>query len=73
MSLFSVTNPERRIIRGGFEGKVPKMSQEMANPFLSSALCQANHDAIEDYRHRSVGNTECMDAYRQSVVMDILV
>jgi len=70
MLLFSVTNPEGRIIRPGFEGKVPKTSQEMANAFLSSALGQANRDAIEDYRRRNVGNTERMDAYRQSVVME---
>ena len=54
----------------GFEGKVPKTSQEMANAFLSSALGQANRDTIEDYRHCNVGNTERMDAYRQSVVME---
>jgi len=42
----------------GFEGKVLKTSQEMANAFLSeSVLGQANRDAIEDYRRRNVGNT----------------
>ena len=45
----------------------------MANAFLSSALGQANRDAIEDYRRRNVGNTERMDSYRQSVVMGTLV
>ncbi|KAG2050787.1 hypothetical protein BDR06DRAFT_959744 [Suillus hirtellus] len=68
--LVSVTNPSGRKIRDGFEGKVPRTSEEMAAMFLASPLGQANRDSIEHYRSHNVGKPERIDAYRQSAIME---
>lgn len=68
--LVSVTNPSGRKIRDGFEGKVPRTSEEMAAVFLASPLGQANRDSIEHYRSHNVGKPERIDAYRQSAIME---
>ncbi|OAX36457.1 pleiotropic drug resistance ABC transporter [Rhizopogon vinicolor AM-OR11-026] len=68
--LVSVTNPDGRKIRDGFEGRIPRTSQEMAVAFLASPLGHANRDAMENYRCHYIGNTERENAYKQSVVME---
>lgn len=65
-----MTNPSGRKIRDGFEGKVPRTSEEMAAVFLASSLGQANRDSIENYRSHNVGKPERKDAYRQSAIME---
>ncbi|KAJ8595721.1 hypothetical protein M405DRAFT_806639 [Rhizopogon salebrosus TDB-379] len=68
--LVSVTDPNARNFRDGFEGTAPRSTEDMAAYFLASPLGQANRQSIEDYRHLCVDKPERKEAYRLSAVME---
>ncbi|OJA14947.1 hypothetical protein AZE42_03704 [Rhizopogon vesiculosus] len=68
--LVSVTDPNARNIRAGFEGTVPRTTEEMAAHFLASPLGKANSQSVDDYRNLYVNKPERKEAYHLSAVME---
>lgn len=64
--LVAVTDPNARIVRPGFEHKVPRTADEFATRFAASTLASMNNDDIEAYRHTYVDKADRAVAYRDS-------
>ncbi|KAH9854553.1 ABC-2 type transporter-domain-containing protein [Lenzites betulinus] len=65
--LVAVTDPNGRIVRPGFEGRVPRTAGEFAEHYKRSAFARDNHEDMDAYRAEFVGKAERARAYRASV------
>ena len=68
--LVAVTDPNGRIVRNGYEQRVPRTSQEFADYFLRSEIATWNREDMEFYRVNYVGKEDRLSQYRQSYVSD---
>ncbi|TDL30143.1 hypothetical protein BD410DRAFT_780681 [Rickenella mellea] len=68
--LVSVTDPNGRVFREGYESRVPRTSLEMAEYFKHSAAGQENRDAMAAYRAEHVGKPEKALAYKESAIQE---
>ncbi|KAI0649902.1 pleiotropic drug resistance ABC transporter [Trametes meyenii] len=64
--LVAVTDPNGRIVRKGFEQRVPRTATEFAEYFRRSEFAALNREDMESYRNDFVGKPERVTAYRQS-------
>ncbi|KAI0356868.1 pleiotropic drug resistance ABC transporter [Trametes cingulata] len=65
--LVAVTDPNGRIVREGYEHRVPRTADEFAAYFRQSEFARLNREDMDAYRAEFVGKPERADAYRQSV------
>jgi len=68
--LVAVTDPNGRRIRPGYEGSVPRTSEELASWFMASDFGRQNQEAIEQRCKQCVGNHEHKQAYLSSVAAE---
>ncbi|THH30475.1 hypothetical protein EUX98_g3698 [Antrodiella citrinella] len=68
--IVAVTDPNERIVRVGFENKVPRTPSEFADYFQKSQLGADNRADIDSYEHEHVNKDHKRKSYRQSVVQD---
>ncbi|KAG0695928.1 P-loop containing nucleoside triphosphate hydrolase protein [Suillus ampliporus] len=68
--LVAVTDPNGRKIRPGYEGFVPRTSEELASRFRASDLSRQNQTMVEQYREHYVDNHERKQAYLSSVAAE---
>ncbi|OSD01072.1 pleiotropic drug resistance ABC transporter [Trametes coccinea BRFM310] len=64
--LVAVTDPNGRIVRKGYESRVPRTADEFVEYFRRSEISRWNEDDIASYRAEFVGKPERVTAYRQS-------
>ncbi|KAK3381978.1 ABC-2 type transporter-domain-containing protein [Podospora didyma] len=64
--LTSMTSPLERIVRPGFEGKVPRTPDEFATAWKNSAEYKALHAEIEEYKLTHPINGPDAEAFRAS-------
>lgn len=64
--LTSMTSPQERIVRPGFEGKAPRTPEEFALAWSKSAEFTALQADIEDYKSTHPINGPDAEAFRQS-------
>ncbi|KAL8375071.1 hypothetical protein RB599_001686 [Gaeumannomyces hyphopodioides] len=64
--LTSMTSPQERIVRPGFEGKAPRTPQEFAAAWKASAEYAALQADIEDYKSTHPFNGADAEAFRAS-------
>ncbi|KAI0265431.1 ABC-2 type transporter-domain-containing protein [Gloeopeniophorella convolvens] len=64
--LVAVTDPSARIVRDGFESRVPRSAAEFAAAFMASGPGQQNRADMDAYRQEFVGKPERALAYKQS-------
>ncbi|OJT05939.1 Brefeldin A resistance protein [Trametes pubescens] len=65
--LVAVTDPNGRIVRPGFEARVPRTAAEFAEYYKRSEFARENRADMDAYRSAFVGKPERADAYRASV------
>ncbi|KAI0827349.1 pleiotropic drug resistance ABC transporter [Trametes gibbosa] len=65
--LVAVTDPNGRIVRQGYEQRVPRTAAEFADYFRRSEFARDNHEDMDAYRAEFVGKAERVTAYRASV------
>ena len=68
--LVAVTDPNGRIVRKGYELRVPRTAQEFADYFLRSEIANWNREDMEFYRVNYVGKEGRLSQYRQSYISD---
>lgn len=68
--LVAVTDPNGRIVREGYETKVPRTAQEFADYFLKSEIGILNREDIASYRDDFVGKEHRLTHYKQSHIED---
>ncbi|KAI6361803.1 ZEB2-regulated ABC transporter 1 [Pyricularia grisea] len=64
--LTSMTSPQERIVRPGFEGKAPRTPEEFALAWTNSAEYTSLQADIEDYKSRHPINGPDAEAFRKS-------
>ncbi|KAI8989100.1 pleiotropic drug resistance ABC transporter [Trametes punicea] len=64
--LVAVTDPNGRIVRKGYENKVPRTADEFVEYFRRSPIARQNEEDIAAYRAEAVGKPERVTAYKQS-------
>ncbi|KAI0332261.1 pleiotropic drug resistance ABC transporter [Cubamyces sp. BRFM 1775] len=64
--LVAVTDPNGRIVRKGYEHRVPRTAHEFAEYFRRSEHARRNAEDIAAYRSEAVGKPERVTAYKQS-------
>ncbi|GBE83477.1 pleiotropic drug resistance ABC transporter [Sparassis latifolia] len=64
--LVAVTDPGGRIVRSGFESRVPRTAIEFADTFKQSELAQLNRDDMQSYRDEFVGKPQRASIYSAS-------
>lgn len=62
----TVTDSHGRIIRKGYESRVPRTAAEFADYFCNSEFARANHEDTEAYRQDFVGKRDRESRYEQS-------
>ena len=62
----TVTNPDVRITRPGFENRVPRTAEEFAERFLASNASADNRANMKAYEEESIGQERRALAYKQS-------
>ncbi|KAI0767296.1 pleiotropic drug resistance ABC transporter [Fomes fomentarius] len=65
--LVAVTDPNGRIVRQGYENRVPRTAAEFVEYFRKSEIARATYEDIEAYRAEFVGKPERESHYKQSV------
>ncbi|KAI0752733.1 pleiotropic drug resistance ABC transporter [Daedaleopsis nitida] len=65
--LVAVTDPNGRIVRKGYENRVPRTASEFVEYFQKSQFARANHEDIDAYRAEFAGKPERASHYKQSV------
>ena len=65
--IFSVTDPNGRIVRKGYENRVPRTAAEFVDYFHKSDLSRLNREDISAYHAEFVGKPERVSHYKQSV------
>ena len=63
----TVTDPNGRIVREGYETRVPRTATEFAEYYRRSDIYRANHEDIAAYHEEFVGKPERVSHYKQSV------
>lgn len=64
--LVAVTDPNGRIVRQGYENKVPRTAAEFVEYFQKSDLSRTNREDMDDYRTEFVGKPERVSYYQAS-------
>ncbi|RYP54444.1 hypothetical protein DL768_000750 [Monosporascus sp. mg162] len=64
--LTSMTSPQERVVRPGFEGKVPRTSDDFAQAWKNSAEYKALQAEIETYKQEHPINGPDAEAFRDS-------
>jgi len=64
--LVAVTDPNARIVREGYEGRVPRTADEFAEYYRNSNIWQVNKEDMDAYLDDSVGKPQSALAYRES-------
>ncbi|CDO77419.1 hypothetical protein BN946_scf184857.g26 [Trametes cinnabarina] len=64
--LVAVTDPNGRIVRKGYESRVPRTADEFVEYFRRSEISRANEEDIASYRDEFVGKPERVTAYKAS-------
>ncbi|KAI0265441.1 ABC-2 type transporter-domain-containing protein [Gloeopeniophorella convolvens] len=64
--LVAVTDPNARIVRDGFESRVPRSAAEFAAAFMASGAGKQNRADMDAYSQEFVGKPERALAYKQS-------
>ena len=62
-----VTDPKGRIVRKGFENRVPRTADEFVAHWHKSELARLNREDMAAYRDQFVGKPERVTYYQQSV------
>ncbi|KAH8101733.1 pleiotropic drug resistance ABC transporter [Cristinia sonorae] len=65
--LVAVTDPNGRIVREGYENKVPRTASEFADYYFASEVAAENRADMESYREEHVDKDHKRQSYRQSV------
>lgn len=65
--MHTVTDPNGRIVRQGYENRVPRTATEFVEYFRKSEIARATYEDIEAYRAEFVGKPERESHYKQSV------
>ncbi|KAG7087521.1 hypothetical protein E1B28_013480 [Marasmius oreades] len=73
--LVSVTDPNERIVRNGFESSAPRTPAEFAQRFLDSELGRLNREEMQTYRRDILGTEpnkaqQLKDRYMESIAQD---
>ncbi|KAK7427794.1 Multidrug resistance protein [Neonectria magnoliae] len=63
--LTSMTAPSERVVRPGFEGRVPRTPDDFASCWKRSAEYKALQEEIEDYKHAHPVDGSDADAFRE--------
>lgn len=66
--LVAVTDPNGRIVREGFEKKVPRTAEEFADYYMKSETAADNRADMDSYMEEHVGKDSKRQSYRQSVM-----
>lgn len=64
--LVAVTDPHGRIVRAGFEGRVPRTADEFAEYYNRSDYARWNREDIAAYKREFVGNPQRVSLYKDS-------
>ncbi|KAI9065216.1 pleiotropic drug resistance ABC transporter [Trametes sanguinea] len=64
--LVAVTDPNGRIVRKGYESRVPRTADEFVAYFRRSEISRWNEEDIASYRAEFVGKPERVTAYKES-------
>ena len=62
----TVTDPNGRILRPGFEARAPRTAAEFAAHYDARAIAQDNRDDIRAYKSEFVGNAHRLSVYKDS-------
>lgn len=65
--LVAVTDPNARIIRGGFESRAPRTADDLARRYLESDVAAINEQDMSSYRKDFVGKGDLAKTYSQQV------
>ncbi|PIL29236.1 ATP-binding cassette transporter [Ganoderma sinense ZZ0214-1] len=68
--LVAVTDPNGRIVRQGYEQRVPRTAAEFADYFRKSEYAQLNASDVDAYRAEFVGKPERIAHYKSSVKLE---
>lgn len=64
--LVAVTDPNARIVRKGYENRVPRTADEFAEYYSKSNVWQVNQDDMDAYLREFVGKPQRASAYMES-------
>ena len=64
--LVAVTDPNARIVREGYESRVPRTADEFADYYRNSNVWQINQEDMDAYLDEAVGKPQSALAYRES-------
>ena len=67
LRVLAVTDPNGRIVRKGYENRVPRTAAEFVDYFHKSDLSRLNREDISAYHAEFVGKPERVSHYKQSV------
>jgi len=65
--LVAVTNPDARIVRGGFENRAPRTADDFARRYLESDIATINEQDMDAYRKSFVGKGNLAESYSRQV------
>ena len=66
--LVAVTDPNGRIVREGFENKVPRTADEFVDYYFKSDIAAENRADMDSYLDEHVGKDHKRRSYRESVI-----
>ena len=64
--MLSVTDPNGRTVRSGYESRVPRTPSEFVEYYNNSDVAQMNMDDVESYRNEYVDKPDLRASYKHS-------